>query len=192
MSPRLFYLHDDARVLKLMQEGDEEALVVLFRQNRAMVASFVTRNSGTMDDVEDMLQEALITLWERVRSGRFEYSAKLSTFIYATVKNLWLRRLARRQRETPRPNDADDPPDESASILDSIVEEEQVNLVHIALKKLGEQCRKILLLFYWEELTMDQIASTLGIANADTAKAKKYQCKRELENILKKLKSDEV
>lgn len=188
----MFYLHDDARVLKLMQEGDEEALVVLFRQNRAMVASFVTRNSGTMDDVEDMLQEALITLWERVRSGRFEYSAKLSTFIYATVKNLWLRRLARRQRETPRPNDADDPPDESASILDSIVEEEQVNLVHIALKKLGEQCRKILLLFYWEELTMDQIASTLGIANADTAKAKKYQCKRELENILKKLKSDEV
>jgi DNA-directed RNA polymerase specialized sigma24 family protein len=40
------------------------------------VTAFVLRNSGTQDDAEDMLQEALVILWERVRSGRFEYYGK--------------------------------------------------------------------------------------------------------------------
>lgn len=191
MSSPLFYLHNDAHVLKLMRDGDDEALVILYRQNRTMVASYVTRNNGTPDDAEDMLQEAVIVLWEKVRAGKFEYSAKLSTFIYATVRNLWSRRLARRRREMPQTDNGFDPPDENASVLEEIVDEERTNLVRLAMGKLGEQCRKILVLFYWDELSMDQIAAQMSLANADTAKAKKYQCKKELERFLKKLRLGE-
>ena len=192
MGSPLFYLDSDARVLELIRKGDEEALVILYKQNRTMVASYVTRNSGTKDDAEDMLQESLIALWEKVKAGKFEYSAKLSTFIYATVRNLWSRKLARRRRELPQASNADDPPDEAASALEDLIEVETTNLVRRAMEKLGEQCRKILLLFYWEDLTMDQIAAQMGLANADTAKAKKYQCKRELESLMKRLPLDEV
>lgn len=192
MSSPLIYLHNDARVLKLMRDGDDEALVILYRQNRTMVASYVTRNNGTPDDAEDMLQEVLIVLWEKVRAGKFEYSAKLSTFIYATMKNMWSRRLARRRREIPQTDNDIDPPDESASILEEIVDEERTKLVQLAMGKLGEQCRKILVLFYWDELSMDQIAAEMSLANADTAKAKKYQCKKELESFLKKLRLGEA
>ena len=187
MKSSLFFLTSEAKILDLIRKGDEEALVMLHESNRRPVLDYVSRNHGTEDDAGDVLQEALVILWERVRSGRFEQKAKLSTFIYATARNLWFQRLRRLGRETPRDLDPDDHADASISVLESLIESEEAEIVKRALMKIGEQCRKMLLLFYWEELSMEEIADHLGFANADTAKAKKYQCKKELERVLKSL-----
>jgi len=188
MSPSLLFLTDDARILDLIREGDEEALVTLYRTNRKAVTAYVCRNDGTADDAEDMLQDALIVLWERVRSGKFEYAARLSTFIFATVKNMWLRQLARKKREQPGSIDAETAADGEQSVLDEMIESEQARRIADALETLGDPCKKLLLLFYWEELSMEQIATEMGFANADTVKSKKYQCKKALEGLLKDLK----
>jgi RNA polymerase sigma factor (sigma-70 family) len=179
----LLFAGSDARILDRIRKGDEGALEVLYRENRKPVTALVTRNSGTADDADDMLQEALVTLWERVRSGRFLYTAKLGTFIYATARNMWLRRLARARREVPE-TDAD-PPADDASPLELMIEEEEAEAVRSALERLGEPCRKLLLLFYWEEESMETIAARLGMANADTVKSKKYQCKKALEALVR-------
>ncbi|HEY6952450.1 MAG TPA: sigma-70 family RNA polymerase sigma factor [Bacteroidota bacterium] len=186
MSSRLLFFNEDARILDMIRKGDEEALVRLYDSNRRMVSAFVARNNGTHDDEEDMLQEALVILWERVRSGKFEYSSKLSTFLFATVRNIWFRRLARAKREIPTDFEADDRPDQEDSILDTLIENEESAAVRAAMERIGEQCRQLLLLFYWEERSMEEIAIKLGFANADTVKSKKYQCKKLLENVLKK------
>lgn len=53
------------------------------------------------------------------------------------------------------------------------------------MEKIGQPCRRLLLMFYWEEASMETIAGQLGFANAETAKAKKYQCKKALEKMVK-------
>jgi len=184
MGQPLLFLSTDARVLDLIRRGDEEGLVVLYRSNRKPITAFVTRNNGTADDAEDMLQEALVILWERVRSGRFEYAARLNTFIFATVKNMWLRRLERKRREVPKGPDSDGPHSEDASPFELLVEQERTTAVQRALEALGEPCRKLLLLFYWEELSMEEISRQMGFANAETVKSKKYQCKKALQKLL--------
>jgi RNA polymerase sigma factor (sigma-70 family) len=185
MSPSLLFLTDDARILEMIREGDEEALVTLYRMNRKAVTSYVCRNNGNTDDAEDMLQEALVVLWERVRSGKFQHTAQLSTFIFATVKNMWLRQLARMRREQPMSVDLESLADGERSALDVMIESEQARKVADALETLGDPCKKLLVLFYWEELSMEQIAADMGFANADTVKSKKYQCKKALEGLLK-------
>ncbi len=185
MAASLFFLNSDAKILDLLRAGDDEGLVILYEANRKPIRAFITRNSGTQDDAEDLLQEAVIILWERVRTNRFEYTARLSTFIYATVKNLWLRRLARMRRESPADIETQTGRIEDASSLDIMIESEEARIIHEALVTLGDPCKTLLILFYWEEQTMEQIATTLHFANAATAKAKKYQCKKALEKILK-------
>ena len=185
MSSRLLFLNDDARVLDMIRNGDEKALVLLYESNRKMISAFIARNNGTHDDYEDMLQEALVVLWERVRAGRFEYSSKLSTFLFGTVKNIWLRRLAKAKREIPTDLQSDDQADPTGSVLDTMIENEETAAVRNALEKIGEQCKKLLLLFYWEECSMEEIAGEMGFANAETVKSKKYQCKKSLEKVLK-------
>jgi RNA polymerase sigma factor (sigma-70 family) len=184
MGTPLPFLNTDARILDLLRQGDEEALVMLYRSNRKPVTAFVLRNNGTRDDAEDMLQEALVVLWERVRSGRFQYTAKLDTFVYATVKNMWMRRLFSKRREVRESQTHEESPDGAPSALEEMITGEESRIVKEALDRLGEPCRKLLLLFYWEELSMDDIAARLGFANAETAKSKKYQCKKALQALL--------
>ena len=184
MASPVFFLNSDAKILDLIRKGDDKGLVMLYEANRKPIRALVTRNNGTEDDANDLLQEAVIVLWERIRTGRFEYKAQLSTFIYATVKNLWLRRLARTRREAPADIEALSGRIEEASTLDVLVESEEAQAVSKALTQLGDPCKTLLILYYWEQRTMEQIAATLHFANADTAKSKKYQCKKALQKLL--------
>lgn len=185
MAPNPLFLSTDARILDLIRRGDEQGLVLLYEANQRMVRSYILRNSGTSQDAEDLLQEAVVILWEKVRRGQFEVRSKLSTFVYATVKNLWLRRLAHMRREIPTDINPGDAESMDPSPLDEVIESEEASRVREALERLGDPCKTLLLLFYWEELTMEEIAIRLGLANADTAKSKKYQCKKALERLLK-------
>ena len=185
MQTPFFFLNNDSKLLDAIRNGDEEALVELFRQNRRPITSLVTRNQGSEDDAEDVLQEAMVVLWERVRSRSFEYQAKLSTFIYATAKNIWFRRLARHRRELHATEEALDVATDDASPLEELEENERVLAVQKAMEQMGNPCRDLLLLFYWEERSMEEIAVKLGFANADTVKSKKYQCKKSLEHLVR-------
>ncbi|OGU32809.1 MAG: hypothetical protein A2X67_11770 [Ignavibacteria bacterium GWA2_55_11] len=184
MTARIFQFNRDAETLRLIQKGDREGLVRLYRENRRPVVSYVTKNSGTLDDAEDVLQEAVVVLWERIRENTFELQSQLSTFVYATSRNIWLRRLAQARKE----QSGDIDPDSIAA--DNADPEEEVDgrtsAIRAALNKLGEPCRTLLMLFYWERLSMEEIAANMGFANADTAKAKKYQCKEQLRRLAAK------
>jgi RNA polymerase sigma factor (sigma-70 family) len=190
MSAPLLFLDQDVKLLDRIRRGDEEALAMLYRSNQRAVTALVTRNSGSTDDAADVLQESLVILWERVRSGRYEHAARLDTFLFATARNLWLRRLARLRRETPAEIKPDDHPSDDPSPLEEMIESERAGLVKLALMKLGEPCRTLLMLFYWEEASMEEIASRLGLANAETAKTRKYQCKKALQLLLHDIAPD--
>ena len=187
MQTSLFFLNNDSKLLDAIRNGEEKALVELFSQNRRPITSLVARNQGTEDDAEDVLQEAMVVLWERVRSGSFEYQAKLSTYIYATARNIWFRRLARHRRELPATEETFDVAADDATPLEEMEENERVAAVQKAMEQIGNPCRDLLLLFYWEERSMEEIAMKLGFANADTVKSKKYQCKKSLEHLVRSM-----
>ena len=185
MNSSLLFLNSDAKILDLIRKGDdEESLTVLYKANRRPVVSYVMKNSGTSDDGDDVLQEAVVVLWEKVRSGNFQYESKLSTFIMGTAKNIWMRRLARRRKEVPEGRSVEDARSLDPSPLEELIESDRARLVRDSLEKLGDPCKKLLLLFYWEECSLEEIAAKMGFANAETEKSKKYQCKKALERIL--------
>jgi RNA polymerase sigma factor (sigma-70 family) len=191
MRTQLIFFNEDSRYLDALRNGDENGLIELFNKNRRPIVTYILRNQGTEDDAEDVLQEALIVLWERVKHGTFEYQAKLSTFVYATAKNIWLRRLARNRREISSSSDSFDIATHDANPLEVLEENERIIAIQKAMEKLGNPCHDLLLLYYWEELSMEEIALKLGFANADTVKSKKYQCKKALEKLLRKVFGDD-
>ena len=183
MSRGVLFFDQESRTLNLIRSGDRAGLVRLYDDNRRPVVSHVTRNGGSSDDAEDILQESVIIVWERIRTDSFEPQAKLGTFLYGVARNLWLRRLARRRREGPLDVDPETIPDD-ASGLQGEEGDDRPRRVQQALERLDEPCRTLLLLYYWERLSMAEIAAHLGFANADVAKAKKYQCKEQLRGLV--------
>ncbi|RPI02777.1 MAG: sigma-70 family RNA polymerase sigma factor [Ignavibacteriae bacterium] len=186
MQTQFYFFNEESKLLDALRNGNEHALADLFHQNRKSIASLVMRNHGSEDDVEDILQEALVVLWERIHSGSFEYKAKLSTFIYATAKNIWFRRLSRQRREVSISDESWESASGESTPLEALEENERVLAVQQAMEQIGNPCHDLLLLYYWEEQSMEEIAQRLGFANADTVKSKKYQCKKTLEHMVKK------
>lgn len=168
-------------ILAMLRSGNEFGLFLLYHRCRPSITSYVLRNSGDTDDAEDMLQEACVIIWERIRAGLYTNEAKLETFALAVVKNIWLRRLSRKRSERNTTIDPDTTPAGDAGPLEDLVQEERSEIVRRALESMGDPCRSLLILYYYEELDMKEIARRMGFANAATAKSKKYQCKKMLQ-----------
>ena len=63
-----------------------------------MILKLIINNSGTPDDAKDIYQEAIIVLYNKIKSGDFELTSKLKTFIYSVCRRLWLKRLSQMNR----------------------------------------------------------------------------------------------
>jgi len=181
---RLFFLSDRI-VLQRIKERDQRILGELYLRYEKMINNYILRNGGSNEDAQDMLQESIIVLWEKGKSKDFNLSSKLSTFLMAVVKNKWLSILRKNMRidksaDTSNDFESDD------DFSEKLEEDELSNRIKEAMGKLKEICRKLLLLYYYDERSMEDIAIELGLANPNVAKSKKYQCKKTLSAIIKK------
>ena len=161
--------------LDRLKQGDREVLIELYKENERMVRKYITENNGSSDDAEDLLQDALVVLWQNARKPDFELHAKISTYLFAIVRNQWLKNLEKRKRENGSLETAGEGnPD--------FIDESRMDLkiVRDYLNDMGELCRKILLMYYFDGYDMQTIADANQLANANTAKSKKYQCLKDL------------
>ncbi len=184
MAAKVLFLRTDSDIVQSVRRGEKEALLDLFDRNRKPVVTLVTRNGGSTDDAEDVLHESVVIFWEKVRDGSFEQRAAVGTFIYGIAKRVWLQRLSRRRRESPDDGQSDEAVSDAPAPDETLLADEEKSRIHAAIKKLERTCRSLLILFYWENLAMEEIARLMGFANAQTAKAKKYQCKEKLRRLM--------
>ncbi len=182
---RIFQLlKTDVQILKSIQEGDDAALAILYNKNLRMIMKFILTNNGTEEEAREYLQDALVIFWEKVRNDEFELKSKITTFIFAIVKNRWLRELSRRKKHTNLEK-VEMNPDGSRNAEEEYQQNETISIVRECMSRLSPVCQKILTLYYYDQLSMAEISSRTGLANENVAKAKKYQCKKELERLVK-------
>lgn len=180
-----FFREED--LVERIQANDQTVLGEIFIRYEKMVSGYVKTHGGNDADAEDALQESIIVLWQNVCSGSFQLTSKLGTYLMAVAKNKWREEL-RKRRNFSSVKESRDFSNDEADSLDMMVTQEETNLVHRALNTISPLCKQLLLLFYFEERNLGDIAQILKFANADVAKSKKYQCKKALEKELHKLR----
>jgi RNA polymerase sigma factor (sigma-70 family) len=185
MTRLLRFLLSDAQILSSIRQDDDSVLNYLYEKNIRMIIKYIGQNSGNEKDAREILQDALVIFWEKVRKADFTLNSKISTFLYSIVKKKWLQELARRKKHTTLEQIANNPSD-ATPIQDELEEYELTEIVKECIGQLSPLCQKILIAFYYDDKSMMQISQTLGLANEDVAKSKKYQCKKELEHLVKK------
>jgi RNA polymerase sigma factor (sigma-70 family) len=181
---RLLRINSDKDYLLRIRNNDRSVLGELFVKYERMAETFISRQGGRREDAEDALQEAIIILWQKVCGGEFELKSKLGTYLLGIVKNKWRGELRKKKRIEPDV-EYDDFESDEIGPLDSYLESEANDLIKDALMKISQQCRELLMMFYFEERSMADIAGILKLSNPSVAKARKYQCKKELQKIMK-------
>jgi RNA polymerase sigma factor (sigma-70 family) len=153
-----------------------------------MVQSLILNNNGTPDDARDIFQEAMIVLYEKVKTGSFELNCLIKTYLYSVCRRLWLKRLSQLQRISPEVEKLE----ETVPVEEDLEQHEQKNIdfqvMEQSMKHLGEPCKSLLEAYYLKQKNMVEIAASFGYTNADNAKNQKYKCLMRLKKLFKEYK----
>jgi RNA polymerase sigma factor (sigma-70 family) len=176
-------LEEEKLILKGLAESDKKAIDTIYRQNYAMIQAFILNNSGSQDDARDIFQEAMIVLFEKARSGNFELSSQLKTYIYSVCRRLWLKKLNQMHKYSGNLDNME----ETVAVEEEIELHEKRDtdfiLMEAAMSKIGEPCKSLLDAYYIQKKNMQEIAANFGYTNADNAKTQKYKCLMRLKKL---------
>ncbi|SFH47000.1 RNA polymerase sigma factor [Pedobacter insulae] len=173
----------DREVVLGILNNSEEALNKLYVGYYPMVLQFILNNSGDEADAKDVYQEAIIVLYDKIKSGSFELSSKLKTYLYSVSRRIWLKKLAQQSKKTNNIADFEDvlAVDEDFEIHEE--KDQKFDQMKKALECLGEPCKTIIQDFYIHSLSMQDICEKFGYTNTDNAKTQKYKCLQRLKKL---------
>ncbi|HEY9177720.1 MAG TPA: sigma-70 family RNA polymerase sigma factor [Flavipsychrobacter sp.] len=179
-------LYTEQELLRQLVQGNHAAMEEVYSRHYRMVSRWMSKTGGSDDDAADICQESMIVLYEKSRNGDFELTSKLSTYLFAIARNLWYKKLQNRQAGVVKIDNGDelnigvDYEDDIKAHREREMHYEQLGN---ALDKLGEPCASLLRSFYFNNNSMQQIATDFGYTNADNAKTQKYKCLARLKKI---------
>lgn len=164
--------------------GDRAGLTLMFRSLFPAIRSIVRDyGNGSEDDAKDLFQEATILVYEKAQRPDFQLTSQFSTYFIGICRNLWMsKRQKKSASEVTIPEEAKYIPDGNPEM--DLLQAERGQLFYKAMKQLGDDCQKVLELFF-QKYSMEEIAQKMGFGSADYAKRRKGQCKdRLVDNIL--------
>ena len=161
------------------QAENDRALQHLYTRHYRMIEQLILKNSGEQSDAADIFQDALISFYNQVKQKNLQLTCAISTYLYSISRNLWLRKLRNRGRQTPL-QDFHEHIETNENHLQSIIQDERSETIADLLGDMGEECQQILLCYYYERLRMKEIQARMGMTSEQVVKNKKSKCMKKL------------
>ena len=173
----------ERELLKGLAENDKKATESIYKDHYGMVQSLIINNNGSADDARDIFQETVIVLYEKAKTGTFELTAQLKTYVYSVSRRLWLKKLQQQQKYLPNVMGLDETVPVDEEMESHGQRNSEFQMMEKALLHLGEPCRSLIEAFYLQKRSMTEIAGHFGYTNADNAKNQKYKCLMRLRKL---------
>jgi RNA polymerase sigma factor (sigma-70 family) len=168
------------------KENAEPAIWQLYADHSAVCRSYIMGKGATEEDADDIFQETVVSFIDSVQKDKFRQDSGIRTFLVSISRNLWYNEIRRRKRADSREKlYISDQEQEDAGIQDIIQDREMKKQMNELLQSLGDSCRKILELFYYENLSMKEMVSHLHYENEQVVRNKKYKCLQQLSEKIK-------
>jgi RNA polymerase sigma factor (sigma-70 family) len=159
----------DKEIIEHLEQDKYSAALKGLYNILPVAKKYIRENNGSADDALDIFQDALVVLCRKVKAGGFELTGPLKTYLMAVVRNCWLQELRQRGKLPAGTT-------ENEVAVAEHKEEPLFALAETAFNALGEKCRQLLTLFYFNKASFKSIAVTLDFSDEKVAKNQKYRC----------------
>ncbi len=169
----------DERLLEQAANGDTAAFQILYERYRDAIFRFAYRLLGSVEAAEDVAHDCFLSLIKDPK--RFDSTrASLRTYMYATARNLAVKRYNSFARETDIDGLADEPRiAERHQPIRLVLDDELAGEVERAIASLPPLQREALVLFEYEDLSLAEIAAIVG-ADSGAVKARLFRAREKL------------
>jgi RNA polymerase sigma-70 factor (ECF subfamily) len=168
---------DDLRLLKEARHGDESSFLILYRRYRMPLFRFAWRLTGSTAAAEDVLQECFLAL---IEGARFDADrGSLRAYLFGIARNLALKRIRLAERESEELEDTE----ADLNPLENLLSAERSEVVARAVVALPPFQREVIVLFEYEELSLEEIAEVAG-TEVGAVKARLHRARETLRRRL--------
>lgn len=171
----------DEQLLGKAIGGDGSAFQVLYQRHREPVFRFAYRLLLSAELAEDVAHDCFLGLIEQPQL--FDPArGELRTYLYGAARNLANKHF---RRSTRNVSDAEliQAPAKSAGPLQGLIKDERARAVQAAIAELPPLQREALILFEYEELSMEQIAAVVD-ADLSAVKSRLHRARQNLKRSL--------
>jgi RNA polymerase sigma-70 factor, ECF subfamily len=179
---------EDAALIRRVAAADRTAMHILFSKHHVAVYRFVLRRLGDKALAEDVTSDVFLDVWRH--AGRFEGRSAVLTWVLAIARRKAFAARSRSRRiefdyDLIADNGSTDDPDAPLYARDRTI------VLRKCLTRLSPEHREVIDLVYYQEQSMDSVATILGIPR-NTAKTRVFYARKRLADELKKVGVDWV
>lgn len=141
-----------------------------------LVAAYVQRQGGSLEEAKEVFQETIVLYYEKLVRADFRPATSDRAYLVGIAKKQWLKYREKHSRH------------ESLERIEMIAESTQepsMRKLLYYLKQAGEKCMDVLQSFYYENLTMRQVADRFGYTSERSATVQKYKCLEKVRDEIK-------
>lgn len=172
---------NDARLLDAARRGNEGAFLDLYHRHRTPIFRFAWRVTGSSAVAEDVTQECFLAL---LQGAAFDARhGELRTYLFGITRNLALKRVRLAEREADLESDQLGDAPAGLDTLGDLLAAERSALVERAVSELPPLQKEALILFEYEELSLEEIAAIVG-TETGAVKARLHRARESLRRRL--------
>lgn len=153
--------------------GDNKAFEYIYlKYGNYCINRLVLKRGCSKDDAKDLFVDAVLIFRRKILGGEIKYLTSLKFYLYRTCENNYLANLKKEASKAKNQYNIEQFL-YTASEEISVAQKESGKF---SWSKLSEKCKNMIYLFYVKSISMEEIATRLGLSNADSAKSSKSRC----------------
>ncbi|HSI75077.1 MAG TPA: sigma-70 family RNA polymerase sigma factor [Lunatimonas sp.] len=174
---------NDVQILEELRNAQtiNQALDRLYDAHYSMLEFFILQNNGSQTDAQDTIQETMVVFVNMVHENKYRREASIKSMLYSINRNVWLSELRRRKNRVQRDILFESEKEiEIGDYSEELIKMEGYTMMMELFDKLGKGCRSILTLFYFDNLSMEEIVEKEQLSSEQVLRNKKYKCMKAL------------
>jgi DNA-directed RNA polymerase specialized sigma24 family protein len=154
----------------------ETFFMALYKKAFPAVARYIARMGGSMEEAQDLFQDALVIYYEKITSAQAELIVSENAYLLGISKRLWLQRYRAMSKNQPL-NDFE---------MEAVADEQPATgkLMHY-LETAGKKCMDLLKAYYYDHLPVADVAALFGYSGTHSATVAKYKCLEKVRETVK-------
>lgn len=179
----------DNELMFQVRDGDVGKLGTLFMRHHEKLFGFFVRHTGRRELSEDLVQDVFFRVMKYRHTFRGE--APFAIWMYRLARNASADYFRKWKHETPMDDSAEQMPSDDLLPSDQLQQQEEHRLLTVALSKLSEEKREVLILSRFQGMKYEEIGAILECP-VGTVKARVHYALKDLRDEYMKLTKTSV
>ena len=153
--------------IRRVKEGDREAFSWVVDQYKDMVYTICLRMLTVEADASDAAQEVFVKVYRSINT--FQERSRFSTWIYRIAYNHCISVIRKNVKVIDLVDELPDDDEHQGDVsgLDALSREERKKYLQMAIEALPETDAMVITLFYYEELSLEEIVQVTGLSSSN-------------------------